>query len=72
MFIYISLSPILFIAVSSTGSVENTIQPVLFSIVSIYCFCFYILIGSDMVLKKSLGYGLAVLPLVLLSSEVDP
>lgn len=70
-FMYLLISPILFIHVPMEGPRENVFQPILLSIFLTYLFSFYYIIGSNCLFIKSLGYGMAVFPLILLSNEIE-
>ena len=69
---YLLISPILFITIPSDEVQTNNVQPVIISIFLTYSFFFYVMIGSDCIFKKTMGYGLAVAPLLFLSNLVDP
>ena len=71
-FMYLTISPILFISIPSDELYQNKIQPIIISIFLSYLFVMYTMVGSDCVLKKTLGYGLGVGPLIILSSFVEP
>jgi len=71
-FMYLLISPILFITIPSDEVQKNNVQPIIISIFFTYSFFFYVMIGSDCIFKKTIGYGLSVLPLLLLSNMIDP